>query len=148
MVFEPILFGLTGTMIKLDEVDPHNVGMVIACLIAGFVVRATAEGREGNSRELRPDKVLRGIFHSRRKIRMLSPVVQVNTCFGSIPRLTTCFAPASRSDSSSKVGKSDPTQLEQERRGVRQGRGLQRTAAGRVACPALRRRSARERGVA
>lgn len=38
MVFEPILFGLTGTMIKIDELNPHVVGMVAACLFIGFAV--------------------------------------------------------------------------------------------------------------
>ncbi|KAE8740069.1 hypothetical protein FOCC_FOCC014437, partial [Frankliniella occidentalis] len=37
MVFEPILFGLTGTMIKMDELDPQNVWKVIGALVTGFV---------------------------------------------------------------------------------------------------------------
>ncbi|XP_052129722.1 sodium/hydrogen exchanger 9B2 [Frankliniella occidentalis] len=39
MVFEPILFGLTGTMIKMDELDPQNVWKVIGALVTGFVIR-------------------------------------------------------------------------------------------------------------
>lgn len=39
MVFEPILFGLTGTMIKIDQLEPHVVGMVAGCLCIGFALR-------------------------------------------------------------------------------------------------------------
>ncbi|XP_034231222.1 sodium/hydrogen exchanger 9B2 isoform X2 [Thrips palmi] len=39
MIFEPILFGLTGTMIKIDQLDPHTVGLVAGCLFIGFVIR-------------------------------------------------------------------------------------------------------------
>ncbi|KAJ4436481.1 hypothetical protein ANN_16512 [Periplaneta americana] len=39
MIFEPVLFGLTGTQIKIDELEPHTVTIGLACLVAGIVAR-------------------------------------------------------------------------------------------------------------
>lgn len=39
MIFEPILFGITGAEIKIDELDPQLVSISVGCLIAGIVVR-------------------------------------------------------------------------------------------------------------
>ncbi|XP_075212514.1 sodium/hydrogen exchanger 9B2-like [Lycorma delicatula] len=39
MIFEPILFGLTGTQIKINEIDPDVFGIGCAILISGIVVR-------------------------------------------------------------------------------------------------------------
>ena len=38
MIFEPILFGLTGAQIKIHELDPHTVMIGTACLLAGIIV--------------------------------------------------------------------------------------------------------------
>jgi hypothetical protein len=38
MIFEPILFGLTGTQIKINELDRWAVSIGIACLLAGIIV--------------------------------------------------------------------------------------------------------------
>lgn len=38
MIFEPILFGITGTEIKFNEMDPQIVSLGAACLGAGIVV--------------------------------------------------------------------------------------------------------------
>jgi hypothetical protein len=38
MIFEPILFGLTGTQIKINELDRWTVSIGVACLLAGIVV--------------------------------------------------------------------------------------------------------------
>jgi hypothetical protein len=38
MIFEPILFGLTGTQIKFNELDRDTVGIGTACLITGIAV--------------------------------------------------------------------------------------------------------------
>jgi hypothetical protein len=38
MIFEPILFGLTGTQIKISELDRWTVSIGIACLSAGIIV--------------------------------------------------------------------------------------------------------------
>jgi hypothetical protein len=38
MIFEPILFGLTGTQIKFNELDRDTVSIGMACLITGIVV--------------------------------------------------------------------------------------------------------------
>jgi uncharacterized membrane protein len=38
MIFEPILFGITGTQIKINELDPHAVSIGISCLLAGIIV--------------------------------------------------------------------------------------------------------------
>lgn len=38
MIFEPILFGLTGTQIKINELDSWTVSIGIACLFAGIIV--------------------------------------------------------------------------------------------------------------
>jgi hypothetical protein len=38
MIFEPILFGLTGAQIKFNELDRDTVGIGMACLITGIVV--------------------------------------------------------------------------------------------------------------
>jgi surface polysaccharide O-acyltransferase-like enzyme len=42
MIFEPILFGLTGTQIKINELDRWTVSIGIACLLAGIVVSIIA----------------------------------------------------------------------------------------------------------
>ncbi|TDG45672.1 hypothetical protein AWZ03_007947 [Drosophila navojoa] len=39
MIFEPILFGLTGATIKIDELDSHTVSIGAACIFAGVVIR-------------------------------------------------------------------------------------------------------------
>jgi len=39
MIFEPILFGLTGTQIKFNELDRDTVSIGMACLITGIVIR-------------------------------------------------------------------------------------------------------------
>lgn len=38
MIFEPILFGLTGAQIKFHELDRHTVAIGISCLLAGIIV--------------------------------------------------------------------------------------------------------------
>jgi hypothetical protein len=38
MFFEPILFGLTGTQIKFNELDHDIVGIGMACLVTGIIV--------------------------------------------------------------------------------------------------------------
>lgn len=42
MLFEPILFGVTGAQVKINELDPNIVTIGIGCLIAGVVVRILA----------------------------------------------------------------------------------------------------------
>ncbi|XP_025153435.1 uncharacterized protein LOC105182503 isoform X2 [Harpegnathos saltator] len=39
MIFEPILFGITGTQIKINELDGKTVYLGLGCLIAGIVIR-------------------------------------------------------------------------------------------------------------
>lgn len=39
MIFEPILFGITGATVKLDELDPHIVSYGMISLVAGAVIR-------------------------------------------------------------------------------------------------------------
>ena len=39
MIFEPILFGVTGTQIKIDELESTTVYLCIACLGVGIVIR-------------------------------------------------------------------------------------------------------------
>jgi len=39
MIFEPILFGLTGTQIKFNELDRDTVGIGMACLITAIIIR-------------------------------------------------------------------------------------------------------------
>ncbi|XP_046401429.1 sodium/hydrogen exchanger 9B2-like isoform X2 [Ischnura elegans] len=39
IIFEPILFGLTGTEIKLDELEPRLVSIGLSILIVGVVIR-------------------------------------------------------------------------------------------------------------
>ncbi|XP_049772785.1 sodium/hydrogen exchanger 9B2-like [Schistocerca cancellata] len=39
MIFEPILFGITGTQIKFSELEGDVVSLCIACLITAFVLR-------------------------------------------------------------------------------------------------------------
>ncbi|XP_003426703.2 sodium/hydrogen exchanger 9B2 [Nasonia vitripennis] len=39
MIFEPILFGVTGTQIKLGELNGNTVYIGIGCLLAGIVIR-------------------------------------------------------------------------------------------------------------
>lgn len=42
MIFEPILFGITGAQINIKELDPDIVSIGIGCLIAGIIVRVLA----------------------------------------------------------------------------------------------------------
>lgn len=42
MIFEPILFGVTGTQIKISELDPNIVSIGVGCLIAGVIIRILA----------------------------------------------------------------------------------------------------------
>nr|CAD7257762.1 unnamed protein product [Timema shepardi] len=42
MIFEPILFGLTGTQIKIWELDSRTVYICLACLISGILIRLVA----------------------------------------------------------------------------------------------------------
>lgn len=39
MIFEPILFGITGMQIKINELEGKTVYLGIGCLIAGIVIR-------------------------------------------------------------------------------------------------------------
>ncbi|KYN20400.1 Mitochondrial sodium/hydrogen exchanger NHA2 [Trachymyrmex cornetzi] len=39
MIFEPILFGLTGTQIKISELEGKTVYLGLGCLLAGIVIR-------------------------------------------------------------------------------------------------------------
>ncbi|XP_076669502.1 na[+]/H[+] hydrogen antiporter 1 isoform X2 [Andrena cerasifolii] len=39
MLFEPILFAVTGTQIKINELDGRTVYLGLACLISGIVIR-------------------------------------------------------------------------------------------------------------
>ncbi|XP_049855508.1 sodium/hydrogen exchanger 9B2-like [Schistocerca gregaria] len=39
MIFEPILFGITGTQIKFSELEGDVVSLCIACLVTAFVLR-------------------------------------------------------------------------------------------------------------
>lgn len=39
MIFEPILFGITGTQIKFQELDPHIVYKAVGCLLIGIILR-------------------------------------------------------------------------------------------------------------
>lgn len=40
MIFEPILFSITGAQIKINELDPHVVSIGVGCLILAAVLRA------------------------------------------------------------------------------------------------------------
>ncbi|XP_044268567.1 sodium/hydrogen exchanger 9B2 isoform X2 [Tribolium madens] len=42
MIFEPVLFSITGAQIKLDELDGHIVSIGVAILIAGVIIRIIA----------------------------------------------------------------------------------------------------------
>lgn len=42
MIFEPILFGVTGAQIKIDELDGRTVYLGLACLVSGIVIRIIA----------------------------------------------------------------------------------------------------------
>ncbi len=42
MIFEPILFGITGAAVKIDELDPHVVSIGVGILTAGAVIRILA----------------------------------------------------------------------------------------------------------
>ena len=42
MLFEPILFAVTGTQIRIDELDGRTVYLGLACLISGIVIRIIA----------------------------------------------------------------------------------------------------------
>lgn len=39
MIFEPILFGITGAAVKINELDPHVVSIGVGVLLAGVIVR-------------------------------------------------------------------------------------------------------------
>lgn len=39
MIFEPILFGVTGTQIKIDELEGETVYLSIGCLLVGIILR-------------------------------------------------------------------------------------------------------------
>lgn len=39
MIFEPILFSITGAQIKINELDPHIVSIGVGCLITGVILR-------------------------------------------------------------------------------------------------------------
>lgn len=39
MIFEPILFGITGTQIKIDELEGKTVYLGVSCLLAAIVIR-------------------------------------------------------------------------------------------------------------
>lgn len=39
MIFEPILFGVTGTQIKINELEGKIVYLALGCLLAGIVIR-------------------------------------------------------------------------------------------------------------
>lgn len=39
MIFEPILFGITGAQIKLNELDPNFVYVGVGCLLTGIIIR-------------------------------------------------------------------------------------------------------------
>nr|CAD7586132.1 unnamed protein product [Timema genevievae] len=42
MLFEPVLFGLTGTQIKINELEAHTVMLCFACLVSGILIRVVA----------------------------------------------------------------------------------------------------------
>lgn len=42
MIFEPILFAVTGAQIKIDELEGKTVYLGISCLLAGIVIRMMA----------------------------------------------------------------------------------------------------------
>ncbi|XP_037045035.1 sodium/hydrogen exchanger 9B2-like [Bradysia coprophila] len=42
MIFEPILFGLTGTVVKINELDPSVVAYGIAIISSGVIIRILA----------------------------------------------------------------------------------------------------------
>lgn len=42
MIFEPILFGITGAQIKISELDPHVVSIGLGCMLAGVIIRIAA----------------------------------------------------------------------------------------------------------
>lgn len=39
MIFEPILFGVTGTQIKINELEGRTVYLGLGCLVTGIVIR-------------------------------------------------------------------------------------------------------------
>lgn len=39
MIFEPILFGITGAQIKLNELDSHTVSIGVGCLLGAVIIR-------------------------------------------------------------------------------------------------------------
>jgi len=45
MIFEPILFGLTGTQIVLKELDLKIVTVTVMCVAIAFVVRKNKSDR-------------------------------------------------------------------------------------------------------
>lgn len=42
MIFEPILFGVTGAQIKINELEGRTVYLGLSCLLAGIVIRIGA----------------------------------------------------------------------------------------------------------
>jgi len=42
MIFEPILFGVTGTQIRIKELEGKTVYLGLGCLLAGIVIRISA----------------------------------------------------------------------------------------------------------
>lgn len=42
MIFEPILFGVTGAQIKINELEGKTVYLGLSCLVAGIVIRIVA----------------------------------------------------------------------------------------------------------
>lgn len=42
MIFEPILFGVTGTQIRINELEGKTVYLGLGCLVAGIVIRISA----------------------------------------------------------------------------------------------------------
>ncbi|XP_065162835.1 sodium/hydrogen exchanger 9B2 isoform X3 [Atheta coriaria] len=42
MIFEPILFGITGAQIKINELNSHLVTIGVGCLMAGVLIRIAA----------------------------------------------------------------------------------------------------------
>lgn len=42
MIFEPILFGVTGTQIKINELEGKTVYLGLGCLVTGIVIRIGA----------------------------------------------------------------------------------------------------------
>lgn len=39
MIFEPVLFGITGTVVKIKELDPHVVAVGLGIISVGVIIR-------------------------------------------------------------------------------------------------------------